>query len=395
MSKFKWGRRRRTTQADLRADWRDNDFLRGMPEHVIDRLAPFLRLEEYAAGEVILSEGEVSDRVCLLAVGQAAVYKGANDARLGSIEPGAHFGEMGVFSGAPRSATVTAETQVRLWSLSLEALERFRAETGVDLLTLTLKGQVGVLGERLSRTNEVAAESMRARMEEYRLRVAFGTLFTNVIVMLFLYISALGVLRQFSASGGSSTITTSALLALMAAGSAWIMKTSGLPPSSFGFSLKAWPRVIVESLIVSALFCAVLTIAKLALLHWEPRYADLFLFKPWVSPDGIGATVLAYTLYTVLSPLQEFVARGMLQGSLQRMLTGRHAGWRAIVVANAIFSISHQHLGLAYALAVFTPGLFWGWLYRRQGSLLGVSISHVLIGLWGTGVLDLASVLGG
>jgi len=185
------------------------------------------------------------------------------------------------------------------------------------------------------------------------------------------------------------------LLVLMAAGSAWIMKTSGLPPSSFGFTLQAWPRVIVESLIVSALFCAVLTIAKLALLHWEPRYADLSLFKPWVSPDGIGATVLAYTLYTVLSPLQEFVARGMLQGSLQRMLTGRHAGWRAIVVANAIFSISHQHLGLAYALAVFTPGLFWGWLYRRQGSLLGVSISHVLIGLWGTGVLDLASVLGG
>ena len=202
-------------------------------------------------------------------------------------------------------------------------------------------------------------------MEEYRLRVAFGTLFTNVIVMLFLYTSALGLLRQFSASGGSSTLTTSALLVLMAAGSAWIMKTSGLPPSSFGLTLQAWPRVTNESVIVSAVFGAVITIAKLALLQWEPRYAHLPLFKPWVSPDGIAATVLAYTLYTILSPLQEFVARGMLQGSLQRILTGRHAGWRAIVVANAIFSISHQHLGLAYALAV-TPGLFWGWLYRRQ-----------------------------
>ena len=395
MPKIKWSRHRRTAQPDLRADWRDNDFLRGMPEHVIDRLAPFLRLEEYAAGEVILREGEASDRVCMLAVGQAAVYKGADGARLGSVGAGAHFGEMGVFSGALRSATVTAETQVRLWSLPLEALKRFETETGVDLLTLTLKGQVGVLGERLTRTNELAAEWLRERMEEYRLRVAFGALFTNVMVMLFLYISALGLLRQFSASGGSSTLTTSALLVLMAVGSAWIMKTSGLPPSSFGLTLQAWPRVIIESLIVSAMFCAVMTIAKLALLHWEPHYAHLSLFKPWISPDGIAATVLAYSLYTILSPLQEFVARGMLQGSLQRMLTGRHAGWRAIVVANAIFSISHQHLGLAYALVVFTPGLFWGWLYRRQGSLLGVSVSHVLIGLWGTGVLDLASVLGG
>src|SRR3954468_1624243 len=225
MPKFEWRRRRRTTQPDLRAEWRDNDFVRGMPEKVIDRLAPFLRLEEYAAGESILREGEASDRICMLAVGQAAVYKGVDGARLGSIEPGAHFGEMGVFSGDLRSATVRAETPVRLWSLPLEAMERFRTETGIDLLTLTLKGQLGVLGERLGRTNELAAESMRERLEEYRLRVAFGTLFTNVILMLFLYISALGLLRQFSESGSSSTLTTSALLVLMAAGSAWIMKT--------------------------------------------------------------------------------------------------------------------------------------------------------------------------
>jgi SulP family sulfate permease len=101
-----------------------------MPERVIDRLAPFLRLEEYAAGEVILREGEASDRVCMLAVGQAAVYKGADGARLGSVEAGTHFGEMGVFSGALRAATVTAETPVRLWSLSLEALKRFETRQG-------------------------------------------------------------------------------------------------------------------------------------------------------------------------------------------------------------------------------------------------------------------------
>ena len=384
-----------TAKPDLRADWRGNDFLRGMPLHLVDRLAPFLCLEEYDASAVILKEGEVSDRLCLLAKGQVAVQKGDDGARLGTVEAGAHFGEMGVLSGALRSTTVTAETRVRLWSLSLQALGRFQAETGVDLLTLSLKGQAGVLGERLSRTNAVAAESMRERMEEYRMRVAFGTLFTNVIVMMFLYTSALGLLRQFSASGGSSTLTTSTLLVLTAAGAAWIMKTSGFPPATFGFTLEGWPRVIAESVALSACFCAVLTVAKFALLHWDPRYAQLPLFKPWVSPDGMASTLFAYALYTILSPVQEFVARGMLQGSLQKMLTGRHAGWRAIVVANAIFSISHQHLGLAYALAVFIPGLFWGWLYRRHGSLLGVSVSHVMIGLWGTGVLDLASVVGG
>jgi hypothetical protein len=93
--------------------------------------------------------------------------------------------------------------------------------------------------------------------------------------------------------------------------------------------------------------------------------------------------------------VQELVARGLLQGSLQKMFTGALVPMRASIVANAVFSVSHQHLGLGYALAVFIPGLFWGWLYHRHGSLLGVSISHIVIGLWGTGVLDLASVVGG
>jgi hypothetical protein len=42
-------------------------------------------------------------------------------------------------------------------------------------------------------------------------------------------------------------------------------------------------------------------------------------------------------------------------------------------------------------LLVFVPGLFWGWLYLRHQTLVGVSVSHLLIGLWVTGVLDLAA----
>jgi membrane protease YdiL (CAAX protease family) len=138
-----------------------------------------------------------------------------------------------------------------------------------------------------------------------------------------------------------------------------------------------------------------MTLCKAALLHWSEAHRHLQLVSPWVSPAGLAATVTAYLLYALLSPVQEFVARGLMQGALAKMLTGPQVPLKSILLANAVFSVSHQHLGLAYALAVFVPGLFWGWLYHRQGSLLGVSISHVIIGLWGTGLLDLASVVGG
>jgi len=90
-------------------------------------------------------------------------------------------------------------------------------------------------------------------------------------------------------------------------------------------------------------------------------------------------------------PVRQWVLS--VQGCLQHMLSGRNATWRAILVSNAVFSISHQHLGLAYALLVFVPGLFWGWLYQRHRSLVGVCVSHVLIGLWVTGMLDLSALV--
>jgi CRP/FNR family cyclic AMP-dependent transcriptional regulator len=37
----------------------------------------------------------------------------------------------------------------------------------------------------------------------------------------------------------------------------------------------------------------------------------------------------------------------------------------------------------------FFTGLFWGWLYARQRGLVGVSVSHVLLGMWALDVVDL------
>lgn len=374
--------------------WRHNLFLADVPVHLVDQLEDLLVRSEHAAGEDILVEGDPSDRVCLLTAGRVGVHKGAERTRLNSMASGTAFGEMGVLSGAPRSATVTAETAVEVWSITLEAFDAFRARTGVDLLALAMRSQADVLSQRLSRVNDVAVQWQRDRLEQYRIRVSFGTMFTHIILMMFLYTSALGLLREFSSQASSSTLISSGLLVLMALVGVWFVRRSGFPAQTFGFSLARWRWVLADSLLWSGVFCLVMTLAKAALLQWSPTHAGLALFKPWVSSAGLWATVVAYGLYVLLSPVQEFVARGLLQGALTRMLTGRWVVLQAIVVSNAVFSVSHQHLGLGYALAVFVPGLFWGWLYHRQGSLLGVSVSHVLIGLWGTGLLDLASLVG-
>ena len=41
---------------------------------------------------------------------------------------------------------------------------------------------------------------------------------------------------------------------------------------------------------------------------------------------------------------------------------------------------AHAHIGLAFALVTFIPGLFWGGIFARTYSLLAVSVSHFMIG---------------
>jgi CRP/FNR family cyclic AMP-dependent transcriptional regulator len=91
----------------------------------------------------------------------------------------------------------------------------------------------------------------------------------------------------------------------------------------------------------------------------------------------------------VFAPFQELIYRGGVQGPLSHFLTGRGRSWLAIIGANIIFSAAHLYVSPGLAVMAFLAGLFWGWLYARQRGLIGVSVSHILLGFWAFEVVDL------
>ena len=90
------------------------------------------------AGDAVFREGDAGDRYYLIRQGEADVS--ASGEALSRIGPGAGFGEVALLFGRPRSATVTAVTDLTLAALgrsefawlvktSGETMGEFRART--------------------------------------------------------------------------------------------------------------------------------------------------------------------------------------------------------------------------------------------------------------------------
>jgi len=106
----------------------DLELLRGtalfepLPPSALERLARNSVPVQVAAGGVVIREGDVGDRVYIIAEGETEVTAaGRHVARLG---PGGYVGEIALLRDVPRTATVTASTEVRFLCLERDVFLR-------------------------------------------------------------------------------------------------------------------------------------------------------------------------------------------------------------------------------------------------------------------------------
>ena len=63
-------------------------------------------------------------------------------------------------------------------------------------------------------------------------------------------------------------------------------------------------------------------------------------------------------------------------------LTGKYRVLVSILLSNLLFSATHLHVSVKLALLVFPVGVFWGWLYNRHTTVIGIIVSHIIVGLF-------------
>lgn len=116
--------------------------------------------------------------------------------------------------------------------------------------------------------------------------------------------------------------------------------------------------------------------------------AGLFLLleKPRFSPtEGIGF----YVCYILIScPAQELLFRGILSRMLQELQLHRVL---ELGVAATLFGYVHIIYGdMLTVVAMSIVGLFWYRAYQRSSNIIGVTISHVVLGVMtiALGIID-------
>jgi small-conductance mechanosensitive channel len=147
------------------------ELFQSLTEEEEHSLAQHLRVAPFGRGEAITRQGAKAHWLYILTKGKAEVHvtvdgSGASE-RVAELQEGDFFGEMGMMTGEPRSATVSALTDVECYRLDKEAFDEIlsrRPEIAEDISQVLARRRAELEAVREG-LNE---EAKRARMRRHQ-----------------------------------------------------------------------------------------------------------------------------------------------------------------------------------------------------------------------------------
>jgi CRP-like cAMP-binding protein len=105
-------------------------------------IARHAQIAELPAGVDLVKEGEPGDALFIILDGDAIVHRDGEE--LNRVGPGAYFGELAILDGEPRSATVVAETDVKVAVIGIRMFRTLLREFSdlAEQLLIALAGEL-------------------------------------------------------------------------------------------------------------------------------------------------------------------------------------------------------------------------------------------------------------
>jgi CRP/FNR family transcriptional regulator, cyclic AMP receptor protein len=368
-------------------------------EEELALLATLMSEVSLEAGKYLMQEGEKGTEFFLLAEGELEILKQENESkefyRIALLGPGNWVGEMALFTPLPRSASVRTTKPSRCYLLSIPELTHFSTDKPkfIELKTKLLQYFSEQIDCRLRETNEKMALSLKSEVESAKKRIQISYFLIAFSLVIYFYALALRALSILVKNPFLLRTFTNVLIVLFSFGVIAAIVKSKYPWSFYGVSLRNWKKYAIESFLYTLPILAALTLIKWTAIHSVADFHNLPLIGFGSPSKPVSYTLLATLLYLILVPLQELISRGGFQSCFQNFFSGKHRYFSANIITNLYFSVFHLHQSYILALFVFVIGLFWGWLYSRQGTLIGACVSHALVGVWALIFLDMRTLL--
>jgi hypothetical protein len=168
--------------------------------------------------------------------------------------------------------------------------------------------------------------------------------------------------------GGHLAYVLTVLLCLNVALAVFVLirKLSGI-----GYSIgwgNRWAFYVLASFIVFGAIAIPLA-TGMRFIRFAPR---------WLSWETFPITLITIFFFTAWP--EEFLFRGLLQNLLSR---ATHSDFRGWIMASILFGFSHiTNLGFPnwrYVLLASIAGVFYGWTWRKSGSIFASAIVHALV----------------
>lgn len=411
--------------ANAQSIWYENPLFQDLTHEQLSHIQMLFREIHIEAGHSIAEEGDEATEIYIVKKGSVEVTKRAHETsiphKISVINAGETIGEVALLDSARRSASLRATEPTTLLALEIDALKKYTHEEEnayQDIMPIldNLSKKMSIISEgrisayskiifnlathmstRLHNTTQVTATALENQLQEYRMRVTMANFVVYVLIGITLYTFALQGLYLLDDVVTHTTMITVPIIIAFTLAFILMMKGSMYPLKTYGLTLKDWPKAVRNGLIYSLFLFFVAVASKWALITTIPEFSNqpLFVFMDNLRnpPEALMTELLLIFTYILFAPLQELIARGGLQSSLHEFLEGPHKKLLVILIPNLIFSMTHLHLSFSFAIAAFVPGLVWGWMYYHQRSLVGISLSHILVGLWNFYVVGFNSIL--
>lgn len=333
--------------------------------------------------DILFYENDEENEVYYLEKGHLAVLK--QEREIAQLNPGDWVGEIAAMKkGGTRTATVKAKDPCVLWKITLEDL---RKTTVVDpeLYIKVLSTLSNVMGDRLEQSNTSRLVMMQRQLEMAKLRNVMALFLCYTLFALSSFFYAVKIIHVVETKPSFTTAINIPLIILLSYFLVLFVKKTGYPLSDFGLTLKNWKRSIVESVLYTIPLCALLLALKWVSLATIPSLNNdsLFYYPHLLKTHPTTMQWLLATVgYALFVPLQSLLVNGGMQGTFVKLFVSPRKTFLSIVLSNLIFSTLHLQISLVMAIGVFFIGCFWGWLYSRHQTILGISISHAIVGIW-------------